>query len=106
MGTSQHHVPLEAGIRRGQRRTAIIAIATLAAVLLVIAVAQLSDGGGKPDAVQSAPVTEVAPAAVSLPSVRYDGGPEEGSRGAGTSSQPNPGRPDGGPEEGTRGPGH
>ena len=38
--------------------------------------------------------------------LRYDGGPEEGSRGAGAGSQPNPGRPDGGPEEGTRGPGH
>lgn len=38
------------------------------------------------------------------PGTRYDGGPEEGTRGAVT-TQPQGSRYDGGPEEGTRGPG-
>jgi hypothetical protein len=43
------------------------------------------------------------------PSTRYDGGPEEGTRGASSSASSNavPGpRYDGGPEEGSRGSGH
>jgi hypothetical protein len=47
--------------------------------------------------------TDVAPTAPVAPGTRYDGGPEEGTRGAIT-SPPAPGtRYDGGPEEGTRG---
>jgi hypothetical protein len=42
----------------------------------------------------------IAPA-VPAPGTRYDGGPEEGSRGV--APEPNPGRPDGGPEEGSWG---
>jgi hypothetical protein len=41
---------------------------------------------------------------VPAPGTRYDGGPEEGSRGI-TSAEPPATRYDGGPEEGTRGPG-
>jgi hypothetical protein len=41
---------------------------------------------------------------VPAPETRYDGGPEEGSRGI-TSAEPPASRYDGGPEEGTRGPG-
>ena len=43
------------------------------------------------------------------PSTRYDGGPEEGTRGASSNASSNavPGpRYDGGPEEGSRGSGH
>jgi hypothetical protein len=39
------------------------------------------------------------------PDTRYDGGPEEGSRGMSTTSPAPDARYDGGPEEGTRGPG-
>jgi hypothetical protein len=41
---------------------------------------------------------------VPAPGTRYDGGPEEGTRGS-TSTAPPAERYDGGPEEGTRGPG-
>ena len=40
------------------------------------------------------------------PSTRYDGGPEEGTRGPLTEPSPSTSRYDGGPEEGSRGPGH
>jgi hypothetical protein len=40
------------------------------------------------------------------PSTRYDGGPEEGTRGPLTKPSPSTSRYDGGPEEGSRGPGH
>jgi hypothetical protein len=56
---------------------------------------------GRPDA---APVVQQQ---AQTPGTRYDGGPEEGTRGGITQSQvaPAPGtRFDGGPEEGTRGP--
>jgi hypothetical protein len=47
--------------------------------------------------------TDLAPTAPVTPGTRYDGGPEEGTRGA-IASPPAPGtRYDGGPEEGTRG---
>ena len=83
-------------------RTAAIVAAVVAAFALA-AVLALAIGG------DDAPGTAAAPAAeqsISQPGLRYDGGPEEGSRGFGDLSAPNPGRPDGGPEEGTRGPGH
>jgi hypothetical protein len=47
--------------------------------------------------------TDIAPTAPVQPGTRYDGGPEEGTRGAITSPVAPGTRYDGGPEEGTRG---
>jgi hypothetical protein len=47
--------------------------------------------------------TDVAPTAPVAPGTRYDGGPEEGTRGATTSPMAPGLRYDGGPDEGTRG---
>jgi hypothetical protein len=85
---------------------ALLAVAMIALVGLTVAVVILAteDGGGT-DASSAAPVSVLAPAA---PGQRYDGGPEEGTRGlAPRDSAPSGGiRYDGGPEEGTSGLGH
>jgi hypothetical protein len=82
---------------------ALLGVAMIAVVGLTIAVlvvANNDDEIAATNSVQSAPVTQ-SPAQPD--GVRYDGGPEEGTRGA-IASPPAPGtRYDGGPEEGTRG---
>jgi hypothetical protein len=82
---------------------ALLAIAMIALVGLTVAVVILAtnDPGGT-DASSAAPVSAPAEAA---PGIRYDGGPEEGTRGlAPRNSTPSAGtRYDGGPEEGSRG---
>ena len=88
--------------RATRLRTAAVVAAVVAAFALA-AVLALALGDG--DAPSSAAPAPAAQQSISQPGVRYDGGPEEGSRGFGDLSAPNPGRPDGGPEEGTRGPG-
>ena len=74
---------------------AMIAVIGLSAAVVILAAA---DDGGRSAAssVQSAP-TQV------LPGQRYDGGPEEGTRGPFAVPSPATTRYDGGPEEGTRG---
>jgi hypothetical protein len=80
---------------------ALLAVAMIAVVGLVAAVVvlALNDDGG-PSASTATQVVARDPAG----SVRYDGGPEEGTRGAlsaGSAASPVAGvRPDGGPEEG------
>jgi hypothetical protein len=82
---------------------ALLAVAMIAVVGLTVAVVILAtndpDGTG---ASSAAPVSALAPAA---PGQRYDGGPEEGTRGlASRDSTRSAGiRYDGGPEEGSRG---
>jgi hypothetical protein len=82
---------------------ALLAVAMIAVVGLTVAVVILAtnDAGGT-DASSSAPVSTLAPSA---PGQRYDGGPEEGTRGlAPRESTSSAGiRYDGGPEEGSRG---
>ena len=82
---------------------ALLAFAMIAVVGLTVAVVILAtnDPGG-PGASSAAPVSTFAPAA---PGQRYDGGPDEGTRGLTPSeSTPSAGiRHDGGPEEGSRG---
>ena len=82
---------------------ALLAIAVIAVVGLTVAVVILAtnDAGGT-SANSAAHVSTPAPAA---PGQRYDGGPEEGTRGiALRNSTPSAGiRYDGGPEEGTSG---
>jgi hypothetical protein len=87
---------------------ALLAVAMIAVVGLTVAVVILAtnDPGGT-NASSAAPVSGLAPAA---PGQRYDGGPEEGSRGirhsSDATSPPAGIRYDGGPEEGTTGLGH
>jgi hypothetical protein len=101
---------------------AMAAVLALAAVVVILAndedqvsggaasarpIESINYGGfnsatGRPDA---APVVQQQS---QTPGTRYDGGPEEGSRGATSTSTSSPqvtgSRYDGGPEEGTRGP--
>jgi type II secretory pathway pseudopilin PulG len=82
----------------------ILALAMVAVLALTAAVVILAN-----DDVQVNPATKAAPALqqqVQTPAgTRFDGGPEEGTRGlASQASAPVTTRFDGGPEEGTRGP--
>jgi hypothetical protein len=85
--------------------TALIAVVGLTAAVVILAT---SDGGS---ATVSAAPAQIAPAppastdTVAPPGLRYDGGPDEGSRGP-QAAQPPATRYDGGPDEGTRGAGH
>ena len=73
---------------------AMIAVVGLTVAVMVLATDNVRDTGGGSATQVSAP----GPAG----STRYDGGPEEGSRGL-LPAQPPSARYDGGPEEGTRG---
>lgn len=79
---------------------ALLAIAMIAMVSLTAAVVILAtnDGGGT-SASSAEPVNAPAPGGTS----RYDGGPEEGTRGPLAAPRSPSSRYDGGPEEGTRG---
>ena len=92
-------------VHAGRLRTAAVIAAVVAAFALAGLLA-LAIGGGSdtPTAAPSQPAA-VTESSLAAPGVRYDGGPDEGSRGVLDRAAPNPGRPDGGPEEGTRGPG-
>ncbi|MDP8910032.1 MAG: hypothetical protein M3N47_13170 [Chloroflexota bacterium] len=81
---------------------ALLAIAMIAVVALSVAVAVLAatDGGGGAKTGPAQPLS--APAQV-LPGQRYDGGPDEGTRGPLAVPRAPSTRYDGGPEEGTRG---
>ena len=81
---------------------ALLAIAMVAVVGLSAAVVMLASDDDRSTAVNAAaPLSAPAPAGT-----RYDGGPEEGTRGALTAPRPPSARYDGGPEEGSRGSGH
>ncbi len=99
-GITHTHVQAVHGARL---RTAAAVAALVAAFALAGVLALASSGGDRPSPSQPSVSSE---SSLTAPGVRYDGGPEEGSRGLGDLVAPNPGRPDGGPEEGTRGPGH
>jgi hypothetical protein len=77
---------------------AMIAVVGMTIALVVVANDDHSTTGTNSAAQQSAP----GPAG----STRYDGGPEEGTRGPLTRPSSPPTRYDGGPEEGSRGPGY
>jgi hypothetical protein len=84
---------------------ALLAVATIAVVALAVAVVILAANG---DEVNRTSAARPAPAPVShatlgpATGIRYDGGPEEGTRGIVRAHSPST-RYDGGPEEGTRG---
>ena len=81
----------------------LLALAMVALLALTAAVVILAN-----DDVQVNPATKAAPAVqqqVQTPAgTRFDGGPEEGTRGLAANPAPPVTRFDGGPEEGTRGP--
>jgi hypothetical protein len=81
---------------RAMLAVALVAVVALAASLVVVA---LNDDGSGPSAVSgtAAPALS-APAPASL---RYDGGPDEGTRGPNAVPAPSTARADGGPTEGT-----
>ena len=81
---------------------AMIAVVSLAAAVVVLAVDDDSSSGTA--TVQ--PVSAPAQPQTAGPDVRYDGGPEEGTRGPSAAPTSPDIRYDGGPEEGTRGPGN
>lgn len=84
---------------------ALLAVATIAVVALTIAVVILAADGDEVTSTsstrQSAPVARQAVQG-RAPGIRYDGGPEEGSRGV-VPAHSRSTRYDGGPEEGSRG---
>jgi hypothetical protein len=81
----------------------LLAVAMIAVVGLTIAIVAVSDDGdGRASTSSAAALTQSAPAQSSIGSTRYDGGPEEGTRGTVAAKAPST-RYDGGPEEGTRG---
>jgi hypothetical protein len=80
---------------------ALLAVAMIAVVGLSAAVVILADDDHDTSAGSATQVSSPSPAG----STRYDGGPEEGTRGVVPARQPGV-RYDGGPEEGSRGSGH
>jgi hypothetical protein len=96
----------------------MIAVVGLTAAVVILAV---QNDGSNTSALTASPARVAIPAssqsgetldhrgltAAPGPTTRYDGGPEEGTRGPAAAPQPTTTtRYDGGPEEGTRGPGH
>jgi hypothetical protein len=89
---------------------ALLALAAITVVSLAVAVVILAvndDDGADLARITTAPVV-TAPVstdtATVTPGLRYDGGPDEGSRGPHAVAPPMDTRFDGGPDEGTRGP--
>jgi hypothetical protein len=84
---------------------ALLAVTMVAVVGLTVAVVILATrDNGSSATPAAAPAAVAAPAASSAaagPTTRFDGGPEEGTRGAAAAAPTT--RFDGGPEEGTRG---
>jgi hypothetical protein len=86
-----------------QQVRALLAIAMIAVVGLTAAVViQANDDDTAPVVSSVAPATAPSPTGT----IRYDGGPEEGTRGPLSSSAASGTRYDGGPDEGSRGAGH
>lgn len=90
---------------RRAKRIALAAV-TIAAALLVALALALVEGATETTGTQG-PSIHAKPAVSAPPGTRYDGGPDEGTRGATVVDTPNKAliepRYDGGPEEGSRG---
>jgi hypothetical protein len=85
---------------------ALLTVAMIAVIGLTVAVVILATSIGGTPATHAAPAAPpVASTVDDAPGVRYDGGPDEGTRGVGTVRPPSHIRYDGGPEEGSVGPG-
>jgi hypothetical protein len=112
-GAAHPQSPVRQQIMRDDRRArkiALACVASIAALLVALVLALAGDdsgsGGAATPAVQQPAIAEAGTYA--SPGTRYDGGPEEGTRGAvpeaWTDTSPAT-RYDGGPDEGTRGAG-
>jgi hypothetical protein len=100
---AQHQAPATRKPARDPRRIRIVAQVTVTGlVALLVALGAILGGSDSP--ADRSNVSEIG-ATGPFGGVRYDGGPEEGSRGSFSISTAPRVRPDGGPEEGTRGPG-
>lgn len=90
---------------RRAKRIALAVVTTTAALLVALALV-LGEGGSETASPQE-PSVDAKPALRAPLGTRYDGGPDEGTRGvtaSGASAQALPAaRYDGGPEEGSRG---
>jgi hypothetical protein len=102
-----HPVPVShaaVALRSNRRLDRTLLIVALAAILALTAAVVIATN----DTNQVNPATKAAPAVQQQPQTqagtRYDGGPDEGTRGAVFSPPAADSRYDGGPEEGTRGP--
>jgi hypothetical protein len=83
---------------------AILAVALIAVVSLTVAVVLLATGDDVKHVTTTTRATTAAPLVVpTTPGARYDGGPDEGTRGPHAVPFDPGTRYDGGPEEGTRG---
>jgi hypothetical protein len=89
---------------RYSRLRALLAITCIAIAGLTTAVVVLATHSNGGTSAARSPVQLSSPA--SAGTARYDGGPEEGTRGPVWAAQSATIRYDGGPEEGTGGPGH
>ena len=118
-GITQSQVPARQRLVHVDRRARIIAVCAITAVtamLVVLSLALAGEFSSTGTDESAAPAIQQPAVASPEPGVRYDGGPEEGTRAASPSPSPiaasadgvsgNTGsnRYDGGPEEGTRGP--
>jgi hypothetical protein len=86
------------------RLRALLAITCIAIAGLTVAVVMLATRSNGSASVARSAVQLSSPAPGGT--VRYDGGPEEGTRGPVWAARSATIRYDGGPEEGSRGPGH
>jgi hypothetical protein len=114
-GVTHSQTPIKQMLLRDRRRAKIIALAAVTAfTALLVTLILVLDGGDSPTAGTKTPAVQATQQPTTQPGVRYDGGPEEGTRGrfiapsrGSLSVPPFPEtRYDGGPEEGSRGSGH
>ena len=87
-GAAHPQSPVREQILREDRRARLIALATvgiIAALLVALVLALAGDDSGSNGAATPAAERPAIPAgsAYATPSTRYDGGPEEGTRGGG-----------------------
>ncbi len=105
---SQQHPQVVLRSRYEQLRALLVVAAiTVVALIAAVVILAVNDDGADTASIVAAPAV-TAPVAVDTatvtPGLRYDGGPDEGSRGPQAVPPPADTRFDGGPNEGTSGP--
>ena len=96
-GATQPTIPVTQRLAHVNRRARVIALIAVTAFCVAVIALSLALGSSSDDG-----TAQERPFVNQIPGERYDGGPEEGTRGASASAPAS--RYDGGPEEGTRGP--
>ena len=103
---SQQH-PQDVLRSRNQQLKALLVLAAITVLSLTVAVVILAveeDGAKTVVAAPAMTAPVVTDTATDTPGLRFDNGPDEGSRGPSAVTPPAGTRSDGGPDEGTRGP--